>query len=246
MLQANSPRRYNITTGRDNNGDGVLADRPNVVSGAYVDPGTGPGVQGNLGKNAGITEKYIALDARLAKSFAIKTVRLKLIGEAFNVTNRVNYATFQGNIRSALFSQPIGRAAAADLPGRSAVRLLGLVSRNATSRRAHRPAPGRRGFHGGGRGAAFGGGPRQTGARGPRQVPRARRQRGRLPQLTDRMGARLRPRQWDDGAEPSSRAPSSRRPPSASRWPPSPPCASSRRASSTSTAMSTSTSPPGS
>jgi outer membrane receptor protein involved in Fe transport len=107
VLQANSPRRYNITTGRDNNGDGVLADRPNVVNGAYVDPGTGPGVQGNLGKNAGITEKYFALDARLAKVFAIKSVRLKLIGEAFNVFNRVNYATFQGNIRSALFSQPI-------------------------------------------------------------------------------------------------------------------------------------------
>ena len=107
VLQANSPRRYNITTGRDNNGDGVLADRPNFVNGGYVDPGTGPGVQGNLGKNAGITEKYIALDARLAKTITVKTVRLKLLGEAFNVTNRVNYATFQGNIRSALFQQPI-------------------------------------------------------------------------------------------------------------------------------------------
>jgi Carboxypeptidase regulatory-like domain/TonB dependent receptor-like, beta-barrel len=107
VLQGNSPRRYNITTGRDNNGDGVLADRPDLVNGAYVDPGTGPGVQGNLGKNAGETEKYIALDLRLGWGISFKQVRFKLIGECYNVANRVNYSTFQGNIRSALFGQPI-------------------------------------------------------------------------------------------------------------------------------------------
>jgi len=107
VLQANSHRRFNITTGRDNNGDGVLADRPNLVNGAYVDPGTGPGVQGTLGKNAGTGPDYFSLDMRLAKVFAIKQVRLKLMGEAFNLTNRVNYSTIQGNIRSALFNQPI-------------------------------------------------------------------------------------------------------------------------------------------
>lgn len=107
VLQANSHRRFNITTGRDNNGDGVLADRPNLVGGAYVDPGTGPGVQGDLGKNAGLGPDYFAIDARLAKVIGIKDVRFKLIGEAFNITNRVNYSTIQGNIRSALFNQPI-------------------------------------------------------------------------------------------------------------------------------------------
>jgi len=107
VLQANSPRRFNITTGRDNNGDGVLADRPNLVNGAFVDPGTGPGVQGTLGKNAGLTQKYIALDFRLGKVVTIKTVRLKVIAEAYNITNRVNYSAFSGNIRSALFNQPI-------------------------------------------------------------------------------------------------------------------------------------------
>jgi Carboxypeptidase regulatory-like domain/TonB dependent receptor len=107
VLQANSHRRFNITTGRDNNGDGVLADRPNLVNGAYVDTGTGPGVQGNLGKNAGIGPDYFAIDARLAKTFSVKDLRLKVIGEAFNITNRVNYSTIQGNIRSALFNQPI-------------------------------------------------------------------------------------------------------------------------------------------
>ncbi len=73
----------------------------------YVDPGTGPGVQGNLGKNEGITEKYIALDLRLGWGINVKTMRFKIIGEAYNITNRVNYSTFQGNIQSAQFGQPI-------------------------------------------------------------------------------------------------------------------------------------------
>ena len=104
---ANSARRFNITTGRDNNGDGVLADRPNLVNGAYVDPGTGPAVQGSLGKNAGIRAGYLAVDARLAKEFRIQNLSVRIIGEAFNLTNRVNYNTFQGNIQSAQFNTAI-------------------------------------------------------------------------------------------------------------------------------------------
>ena len=107
VIVANSARRFNITTGRDNNGDAVLADRPNLVNGAYVDPGTGPAVQGTLGKNAGIRAKYFVVDARLAKSFKIHQFSFRLIGEGFNLTNRVNYNTFQGNIRSAQFNTPI-------------------------------------------------------------------------------------------------------------------------------------------
>jgi hypothetical protein len=107
VMQYNSSRRFNITTGRDNNGDGVLADRPNLVNGAYIDPGTGPGVQGNLGKNAGIAGGYFAIDARLAKAVRVKELTFKLYGEAFNLTNKVNYAAYQGSIRSTLFGQPI-------------------------------------------------------------------------------------------------------------------------------------------
>ena len=106
IVTARSPRRFNITTGRDNNGDGVLADRPNFVSGAYVDPGTGPGVQGSLGKNAGVMENYFTIDGRLSKVVKIRTLRFKVMGEAYNLTNRVNYTAYQGNIRSALFNQP--------------------------------------------------------------------------------------------------------------------------------------------
>jgi hypothetical protein len=107
VVQTNTARRFNITTGRDNNGDGVLADRPNLVNGAYIDPGTGPGVQGSLGKNAGLGTGYFAIDMRLAKSFSLGGTKFKLIGEAFNLTNQVNYSAFQGNIRSPLFNQPI-------------------------------------------------------------------------------------------------------------------------------------------
>lgn len=107
VITTRSARRYNITTGRDNNGDGVLADRPNLVNGAYVDPGTGPGVTGNLGKNAGITGDYFTADARLAWGAAIRDKRFRVMFEAYNLTNRVNYTAYQGVIQSALFQQPI-------------------------------------------------------------------------------------------------------------------------------------------
>jgi outer membrane receptor protein involved in Fe transport len=106
VITARSSRRFNITTGRDNNGDGVLADRPNFVNGAYVDPGSGPGVAGNLPKNAGVTGDYFTIDMRLVKEFRLNAIRLKAIGEAYNLTNRVNYTSYVGNITSGLLGQP--------------------------------------------------------------------------------------------------------------------------------------------
>ena len=49
---------------------------------------------------------YFGIDGRLSKVFKVKTLRFKVIGEAYNLTNRVNYTAYQGNIRSALFNQP--------------------------------------------------------------------------------------------------------------------------------------------
>ncbi len=109
-----SPLRFNITTGRDNHGDGVLSDRPNFVASnagnaRYVDPGTGPGVQGNLPRDAGVFSKgFASADFRVAKIIKIKErFSVQLLMEAFNVVNRTNYSSYQGNIRSALFNQPI-------------------------------------------------------------------------------------------------------------------------------------------
>jgi hypothetical protein len=60
-----------------------------------------------LPKNAGIGPDYFAIDARLAKEFKFKDKSFRLIGEAFNLTNRANMNGYQGNIRSATFGQPI-------------------------------------------------------------------------------------------------------------------------------------------
>lgn len=111
VITAHSPHRFNITTGRDNNGDGILTDRPNLVNGVYVDPGTGPGVAGNAPRNAGITGSYFQANARLSWQGSYQRYKLKLIGEVFNLTNRVNYTSYQGNIRSSLFNQAIAAAA---------------------------------------------------------------------------------------------------------------------------------------
>jgi hypothetical protein len=73
----------------------------------YVDPGIGFGVVGNLERNAGRASAYAALDLRLSKIVTFSGRSIELLAEAFNVTNRVNFNTFQGNIRSALFGQPL-------------------------------------------------------------------------------------------------------------------------------------------
>jgi hypothetical protein len=118
-----SPLRFNITTGRDNNGDTILSDRPNFSTassasgcagvfshgGCYVDPGLGPNVQGNLPRNAGIfSHGFASLDLRVAKSIKIKErSSVQLLMEAFNIVNRTNYSSYQGSMRSSLFYQPI-------------------------------------------------------------------------------------------------------------------------------------------
>ena len=111
ILTTFSGRPYNITTGRDNNLDGHVSDRPNFAPDAqgnarYVDPGIGFGVLGNLERNAGRGTAYAALDLRLSKILRFGGTSVELMGEAFNVTNRVNFNAYQGNIRSALFGQP--------------------------------------------------------------------------------------------------------------------------------------------
>ncbi len=103
-----SPRRYNITTGRDNNGDQTFADRPNLSNGVYTDPGTGPGVQGNAPKNSGTGVSYNGVDARLAWGIGLGAsgVRLTVLGEAFNLFNHTNIGGFFGALSSSRFGDP--------------------------------------------------------------------------------------------------------------------------------------------
>jgi hypothetical protein len=73
---------YNVTTGFDNNGDGIFNDRPVFASAQSGNPGTpvyntrfgllspeGPGV--SIGRNAGTLPWNIHLDANLSHSFML-------------------------------------------------------------------------------------------------------------------------------------------------------------------------------
>ncbi|MBI2835905.1 MAG: TonB-dependent receptor, partial [Acidobacteria bacterium] len=112
VLTTYSGRPYNITTGRDNNRDGNLSDRPSWNPSAsgnarYVDPGLGFTVTGNLPRNAGRGTPYAALDVRLSRFIQVGRTRVEVLAEAFNVTNRTNYSSYSGNLRSALFNKAI-------------------------------------------------------------------------------------------------------------------------------------------
>jgi hypothetical protein len=115
VLTGHSGVPFNITTGTDNNLNGVSNDRPNLVPGANVDSSdmtnrasfSDPGrVPGDLPRNAGRGPDYWQLDARVAKRFRLGSVSFEGLVEAFNVTNRVNFNNIVGNLASATFGRP--------------------------------------------------------------------------------------------------------------------------------------------
>jgi hypothetical protein len=90
VVSFNSAPPYNITTGRDDNGDGATNDRP---------AGTGP--------NAGRGDRYFQFDLRSSKRFSTSEhTRLEVLWEMFNVFNAVNFANYNGNQASTTFGQP--------------------------------------------------------------------------------------------------------------------------------------------
>lgn len=115
IAQARSGNPWNVTTGTDNNRDtftNPLADRPDLAV-----PGGDPydrntyfsnftGRSGNLPRNANIGPAYFKLDARVSKFVDVKSMRFEAFAEAFNLTNQVNFASPQGNLRSASFGKP--------------------------------------------------------------------------------------------------------------------------------------------
>lgn len=109
ILQYRSGQPWNVTTGRDNNGDTEQNDRPDLAV-----PGGDPydratyfadftGRVGNLGRNANIGPSFIVLDARVSKFLQVQRLRFELFVEAFNATNKVNLGTPVGNLRSSTF-----------------------------------------------------------------------------------------------------------------------------------------------
>ncbi len=101
ILRMHTGRPYTLTTGRDDNRDGLAIDRP-------------PGVPRNSLEGPG----YARLDLRWAKEFPVgrsdeEHKRVLAVGvDAFNVLNRVNVTRVVGNQSSPFFGQPVRAAAA--------------------------------------------------------------------------------------------------------------------------------------
>ncbi len=93
-LSLYSGKPVNITTGGDNNQDGILNDRPEGVARNTM---AGPGL--------------IGLDLNLSHDFALskadKARVLSVALNSFNVLNHPNYVTFIGTQSSPLFGQPV-------------------------------------------------------------------------------------------------------------------------------------------
>lgn len=87
---------FNITTGGDENHDGLALDRP---AGVTRNTGLGPG--------AAIFDVRWYRDFRLQPSRKDKSPRLTVSVDAFNAVNRVNYQNFVGALSSPFFGRPV-------------------------------------------------------------------------------------------------------------------------------------------
>ncbi len=114
VAQARSGLPWSVTTGIDNNRDTFIVDRPDlaVPGGDPTDRATYSsaftGRVGNLGRNTNRGADFFRLDARLSKIVRMGRRRLEGFAEGFNLTNRVNFGSPTGNLRSVNF----GRATA--------------------------------------------------------------------------------------------------------------------------------------
>ena len=118
LLTASSGRPFNITTGRDDNGDLLFVDRPAGGvpgdAGAVVTPfGTFdlsyPAGQPMIDRNTGDGPSQLVLNVGVSKKFRLwhsaagTAPYLIVSASAQNVTNRVNYVDFNGVVTSPLF-----------------------------------------------------------------------------------------------------------------------------------------------
>lgn len=105
IIEVSSGRPFNIITNFDANVDQTgQTDRPSVnADGSLCIPGTtgcsaplitnGQFTAGNLGRNAGLTRNYFAVDLGITRAIRFnERVRLDLIAQGFNLFNRFNEA----------------------------------------------------------------------------------------------------------------------------------------------------------
>jgi signal peptidase I len=115
VASARSGLPWTVTTGRDNNRDTFITDvdRPDLAdpNGDPLNPATYfadfTGRPGTLGRNTNIGGDFFRLDARVSKFVQLRNFKVEAFVEGFNLTNRVNFARTQGNLRSAAtFGRP--------------------------------------------------------------------------------------------------------------------------------------------
>lgn len=102
IFEMSSGRPFNILSNQDTNNDqSNQTDRPTVLAdGTLCVAGTtgcvglitgGVFTSGSLGRNFGVTHRFMSLDMRLSRMVAIgERLRLELIAEGFNMFNRFN------------------------------------------------------------------------------------------------------------------------------------------------------------
>jgi hypothetical protein len=113
---------YDVTTGSDNNGDGIFNDRPSIVStsgiGVYSTPFgllSTSVANGNLRRNIGTMPSTVHLDLSLNRSFTIKEKRgatlhqqtLRFDARTANLLNHANYNAVDGIVGTPEFTKPI-------------------------------------------------------------------------------------------------------------------------------------------
>jgi len=93
-VSAYSNKPVNVTTGTDNNNDGLPLDRPTGV-----------------GRNSLHGPGYLDLDLNLARDFPLTKVKSGAVAtvslNAFNVLNHPNYTTYVGVVTSPFFGSPV-------------------------------------------------------------------------------------------------------------------------------------------
>lgn len=113
IVELSSGRPFNIHSGVDTNFDfSSQTDRPNLLLPGQTAPAgvqvfdteygsfflPGEGQTGSLGRTTGVRPGYASVDMRLSRRVALnETVTLELIGEVFNLFNRVNIIDVNNN-----------------------------------------------------------------------------------------------------------------------------------------------------
>lgn len=116
-INANSGTPFDITTGQDNNGDGIFNDRPDLSSATdanavrtifgFLNPDV---INGNLQRNVGTNPATFTVDSALIRTFTLKkqkerNYRLTTYIRARNLFNNTNLNGFSSVLNSPFFGR---------------------------------------------------------------------------------------------------------------------------------------------